>query len=251
MQVNRLLMGLAVAVTVLVLWALLTSPGDTPQDSPSPVDRSADLPPGNPTRPGGAPKDHPQMSPPRKNLSQTPEMGGLDPRLRPGQPSVGGPVGGAGSYRDDGGGEDPHRNRNPSDFPPPPIVPPAVADRGEGVPPTPQGAGKFARDIAETGAEPPEVPPDPATVAEAQERLRARAQAIAACFAAGAPALQVQVDLLRPRAGETEGFAAGVRLGDGTELDEDVEDCLIEALDSTALPAPPNSRGMIVPLEPL
>ena len=59
------------------------------------------------------------------------------------------------------------------------------------------------------------------------------------------------MELLRPAAGVTEGFAAGARLANGEELDEDIEECIIEALDDVVLPSPANSRRMIVPMEGL
>ncbi len=178
-------------------------------------------------------------------------MGGIDPRLRPGKGSVGAPGERPGSYREDGDPSDPDRNRNLSEYPPPSISPPAVADRGEGVPPTPQGAGKFARDMTEDGSKPPRIDPDPATVRQAQDLLRGRAAAIAACFAGGAPALQLQVDLLRPGADRTEGFAVGAQLLGGADLSEEVEACVLDVLDDLVLPSPPNTHGMTIPLEAL
>jgi hypothetical protein len=153
----------------------------------------------------------------------------------------------SGSWRPDGDPSDPMRNRNPSRFGEPPLTPPEVAPRGPGVPPTPQGAGRFAADIGRNGEVPEEVAPDPAVLAAARAALLSRRSELLACLAAATP-LAVQVGLLRPTAEGREGYPEGVTAADGALLDEGVEGCLLDALEDLPLPAPPNARGMNVPV---
>lgn len=251
MQIKQIIMGLGVLAACVAAWLVLSARSEGPVESLHSPAADAPGTSDEPIIPGGRSANRPEMSPREGDRLDQPEMGGIDPRLRPGKGSVGAPSGRVGSYRDDGDQRDVDRNRNLSEYPPPAIVPPAVADRGEGVPPTPQGAGKFARDMAADGSKPPRIDPDPATVRQTQDILRAQAAAIAACFAGRSPALQLQVDLLRAAADQTEGFAAGAALAGGDELTEEVEACVLDVLEDVVLPAPPNSRGMIIPLEGL
>lgn len=217
--------------------------GADPQ-SPGP-DRHSNTMPGAGT---GNETKHPEMSqPPRRAATAGPSGPGVmpdlvDPRLVPGKPGVGVPEDRPGSWREDSGG-DPKRNRAPRRFPEPPLTPPETPARGEGVPPSPQGAGRFAADVAATGQRPERVEPDAATVAAAKAALLAPRDAVMACLGA-APSLQVEVGLQRQ---PPEGFVLEVRAG-GASLPEETQGCLLDAWDAVTLPPPPNAAGMSITL---
>ena len=251
-----LLVALAVALGVLVRRSI--DPTAVAEGDPAKTPNST-----VPGGPNGTETDRPQMSPgsrrgggSRSGRDSRPQGPGvmpdlLDPRLVPGQPGVGVPEGRGGSWRDDGGGSDPDRNRAASSHPAPALVPPEVADRPPEVPPTPQGAGRFAADFVRDGERPEQVEADPATLAAATAQIAAQRRAVQACFAGSGgpmPPLIVGADLNRSGADGPTGYAGSAQLAGGGELRDDVEQCVVQALDALVLPPPPNAWGMTVPL---
>ena len=241
------------ALTALALiggawwWASRPAPGGAAgagPDSPGP-DRHTKTMPGPESR---NETKNPEMSqPPKKAVAAGPSGPGVmpdlvDPRLVPGKPGVGVPEDRPGSWREDPGG-DPNRNRAPRRFPEPALTPPETPARGEGVPPSPQGAGRYAADVAATGQIPERVEPDAATVAAAKAALLTPRDAVTACLGT-TPSLQVEVGLQRQ---PLEGFVLEVRSG-GASLPEETQMCLLDAWDAVTLPPPPNAAGMSITL---
>ena len=170
-----------------------------------------------------------------------------DPSLVPNKPGVGVPEGHG--EVEPGADEDwLDRNRDPSEHPPPPLVPPAVADRDPGQPPTPQGAGAQAHEVwsGEPDAVEESVDPDAAR-AELQAAVQQQLAALSRCFEGGRlPPLAVTVQQIQQDDGRLGGYVSMIDHADGSELGESVEECLMEVLEDLALSAPPGASSAVV-----
>ena len=202
-----------------------------------------------PTPTGGqGPAGLPEASPPPAHPDLVGRDGErvADPSLVPGKPGVGAPEG-HGEADPDADDDWLNRNRNPSEYPPPPVVPPVVADRDPGQPPTPQGAGARAHELwsGEEDAVDEGVDPDAAR-ADAQAAVDRHRAELARCFQAGqVPALAVTVAQIR-QGDSLRGYVSTIVHADGSELGELVEECLMEVLEDLALSAPAGSSSAVV-----
>ena len=171
----------------------------------------------------------------------------LDPGLVPGRPGVGVPEG-HGEVDPDVDDDWADRNRNPSEYPPPSVVPPAVADREPGQPPSPQGAGARAHEVWSGEADAADAPVDPDAVrAELQAAVQRQRIALSRCFATGQlPALAVTVQPIRREEGRVGGYVSTIDGADGSGLSEEVEDCLMQVLEDLALSAPAGAGSATV-----
>ncbi len=151
--------------------------------------------------------------------------------------------------------EDPNRNRNPSRYPPPPIVPPEVRDRPDGAPPSPQGGpGRAAlAEHARLGAahsglqeEAPQVA-DPVKDRVAREgaagTMATMLPSLAACLRhvptlRGQRSTLLQVTLEQEPDDASRGFASALVVPGVDELPPAAEDCLAVAVADLGLPAP-------------
>lgn len=170
-----------------------------------------------------------------------------DPALVPGRPGIGAPAG-HGEVDAEADEDWLDRNRNPSEFPPPPLIPPDVADREPGQPPTPQGAGARAHELWSGEPDSVDEPVDPAAArAELQAAMQRELVALSRCFQTGqVPPLAVTVQQIRRSDGDLGGYVAMIDQADGSELAESVEECLMEVLEELQLAAPPGASSVVV-----
>lgn len=127
------------------------------------------------------------------------------------------------------------------------MVPPSVADRPPGVPPTPQGAGERAHEVFTGEPDPFEPVDDPQAVLDAVKRdLDDALTGARGCFGGALPPLTVTILENRNTGGARTGYVGLLDGPGGDALSEETDECVMLVLEDLTLAPPPGARRAVV-----
>jgi len=259
MGFNRPLVTILALLGLAALAWLLRTHGAEPDEPDEPrgaesTDREGD--PGRdgaaPGEPGDGSAEDPAPDVPSPRPTPLATLGGpwADPALVPGKPGVPPPPGLPipPDARATDPPDDPDAHRSEDRAPPPPMGPADVHEHPHGKPPTPQGAGVLAHEVATGEPDPFEPVADPeAVLGQLEAAVRVALAEASNCFGGHAPpAMRVTVRELRGD-GARSGYVSVVDPVEGAWSDA-TEDCVMLLLDELSLAAPPGARTAVLEL---